>query len=156
MSAPVESMPLIEAEAVTSIAADLFATMVDGEPGHLEEWWGERPVVDDPLFTWIDIQGAAVTRVMLVAGRDTGERITRALLALPEGSAVQDEDFADAVGEVANVVGGNVKSLVMDSGTLTLPVVAHQAPSAPGATAIVDAWLSWRGAPVGVSLWVLA
>ncbi|WP_062138010.1 chemotaxis protein CheX [Demequina aestuarii] len=155
MSAATESAPIFEAEALMGIATDLFETMVDGEPGHLTLWWGEPPELEDSRFTWVDIQGQPATRVLLAASRETGEQLTRALLALPEGSAVGDEDFADAVGEVANVVGGNIKSMVPDGGALTLPSVAHAAPDAPGAIAIIDTYLSWRGAPLHVSLWAL-
>ncbi|MFN3865840.1 MAG: chemotaxis protein CheX [Demequina sp.] len=155
MSAPATSLAMIDADAVTCIATDLFTTMIDGEPGHLTPWWTQVPAVVEPRFTWIDIQGRVVTRVLLTAGRETGERLTRALLALPDDVGVDDADFADAVGELANVVGGNVKSLVTDSGALTLPVVAHTRPATDGASAIVDVWLNWRGAPLSVSLWAL-
>ena len=39
---------------------------------------------------------------------------------MDESESVSDADFADAVGEIANVVGGNIKSLVTNPGALTL------------------------------------
>lgn len=149
------AIPPYDVHAVTGIAADLFAAMVDGEPGHVELWSGERPAMANPLFTWIDIQGNISTRVMLAVEQETGERITRALLELPAQAPVEDADFADAVGEIANVVGGNLKSMAMNSGSLTLPQVSHQEPSVPGASVMIDVWLSWRSAPLSVSLWTL-
>lgn len=154
MSAPTATPPY-DADAVTSIAADLFAAMVDGESGHVGPWSAERPAMVSPLHTWIDIQGDLRFRVMLAVEQETGERITRALLQLPDGAAVADADFADAVGEIANVVGGNLKSMAMSSGTLTLPQVSHERPAMPSAELLMDVWLSWRSAPLSVSLWAL-
>ncbi len=154
MSAPAV-VPPYDADAVTSIAVDLFAAMVDGEPGFVEPWSGERPALENPLHTWIDIQGDVDLRVMLAVDQETGERITRALLQLPEESEVEDADFADAVGEIVNVVGGNLKSLAMDSGRLTLPQVSRERPPMPGAGVMIDVWLSWRSAPLSVGVWAM-
>lgn len=43
-------------------------------------------------------------------------------------------DVEDALGELANVVGGNVKGLLEDNGasTLSLPVVSHEVPTVAG------------------------
>lgn len=142
-------------EAVVSIATDVFTAMIDGEPGHVMPWLSGEPEFADPRYTWVDVHGDTVTRVLLTTGRETGEGITRALLALPEGSDVDDADLVDAAGELVNVVGGNVKSLVVDGGALTLPEVAHEAPAVAGASLIFESVMSWRGAPVSVSLWTL-
>ena len=80
--------------------------------------------------------------------------LTRALLAVPDDEAVSEADFVDAVGEIANVVGGNVKALVPDPGPLTLPQVAP-APPGDGATLLHRAQLVWRGHPLAISLWSL-
>lgn len=156
MTTHLELANAVTGEAVEAIAADVFATMIDGEPGHVMPWLGDQPHFTNPRFTWVDARGDVVTRVLLVTERETGERITRALLALPEDAEVEDADLVDAAGELVNVVGGNVKSLVVDGGALTLPIVAHEAPQADGATQIFETVMSWRGAPVSVSLWTLS
>ena len=145
----------VTAEAVEAIASDIFEAMVDGEPGHVTPWFGGEPSFTDPRYTWVDVRGGVVARVLLVTGRETGERITRALLGLPEDAEVEDADLVDAAGELVNVVGGNVKSLVIDGGALTLPTVAHEAPKTEGAAQIFETVMGWRGAPVSVSLWTL-
>ena len=73
---------LTDLDPILTIAQDLFTTMVDGEPGHLYPWMGEEPTLDDARYTWVDVSGPVVTRVMLMAGRETGEHLTRALLAM--------------------------------------------------------------------------
>ena len=155
MTNPASLLSTVTQEAVETIASDVFEAMIDGEPGHLMPWLGPAPEFDEPRYTWVDVRGETVTRVLLTTGRETGERITRALLALPADAAVDDADLVDAAGELANVVGGNVKSLVVDGGALTLPIVAHQEPTVTGATVILDATVSWRNTPVRVSLWTL-
>lgn len=155
MTIPATWGPLTDVDPVLTIAQDLFTTMIDGEPGHLYPWMGEAPVLDDARYTWVDVSGPVVTRVMLMAGRTTGEHLTRALLAMGDDETVSDADFADAVGELANVVGGNIKSLVTNPGSLTLPVVTHEAPDMSGGTRLIETYFGWKGAPLGVSLWAL-
>jgi len=155
MTIPATWEPLSDADSVLTIAQDLFSTMIDGEPGHLYPWMGERPTLEDPRFTWVDVAGSVATRVMLMAGRATGEQLTRSLLAMEESEPVSDADFADAVGEIANVVGGNVKSLVTNPGALTLPVVTHEEPDMSKDFCLLETYFGWRGAPLGVALWAL-
>jgi len=155
MTIPATWEPLSDVDPVLTIAQDLFATMIDGEPGHLYMWMGVDPELDDPRYTWVDVSGPVATRVMLMTGRETGEHLTRALLAMDDSDPVSDVDFADAVGEIANVVGGNVKSLVTNPGALTLPVVTHERPEMAGATCLLKTYFEWRGAPLGVGLWAL-
>jgi CheY-specific phosphatase CheX len=155
MTIPATWEPLTDVDPVLTIAQDLFATMIDGEPGHLYPWLGENPALDEARYTWVDVAGPIVTRVMLMTGRETGEKLTRSLLMMGEDEAVSDMDFADAVGELANVVGGNVKSLVTNPGALTLPVVTHEFPAMPNGAKLLETYFGWNGAPLGVSLWAL-
>lgn len=106
MTIPATGEPLTDAGPVLTIAQDLFSTMIDGEPGHLYPWMGESPLLEDARYAWVDVSGPVVTRVMPMAGRATGEQLTRALPQMDESEEVSDADFADAVGEIANVVGG--------------------------------------------------
>lgn len=143
MTIPATGEPLTDAGPVLTIAQDLFSTMIDGEPGHLYPWMGESPLLEDARYAWVDVSGPVVTRVMPMAGRATGEQLTRALPQMDESEEVSDADFADAVGEIANVVGGNIKSLVTNSGSLTLPVVTHEEPD------MSKAFVFWRRTLVG-------
>jgi len=155
MTIPATWEPLTDEDPVLTIAQDLFTTMIDGEPGHLYAWTGEPPVLEDPSYAWVDVSGPVETRVMLVTGRTTGEHLTRALLAMDESDVVSDADFADAIGEMANVVGGNVKSLVTNPGALSIPVVTHREPDMSHDVCLLETYFGWRGAPLGVSLWAI-
>ncbi|MFL6025057.1 MAG: chemotaxis protein CheX [Marmoricola sp.] len=80
------------------------------------------------------------------------EEVTRRMLAVQE---TLDEDVADAVGELVNMIGGNVKSLMPGPSVLSLPVVAAGRVARPSDTVEVcrlDA--SWAGTPLLVSVYV--
>lgn len=139
---------------VLVIAQDIFTAMIDGEPGGLVP--GHVPVSElvDPWHAWVDVRGDVAARAVVTAERGTCDAIARALLSMPDGEDVDRGDLVDAFGEIANVVGGNLKSLIPDSGALTLPQVAPEAPATDGVRAH-EVQLSWRGSPVVISLWNL-
>lgn len=141
------------ADEVVTIAEDVFTAMVDGEPGTVTLWSGdEAPAAD--THAWVDVVGPFHARALISMTATTADELARALLAMAPDEAVSDADLVDAVGEIANVVGGNVKALLPDGGALTLPRVSHVRPDADGALAH-EVTLSWRGAAVVISLWHL-
>jgi len=140
---------------ILTIADDVFTAMIDGEPGHVRPWaGGQPPAIEDPVHAWVDVDGAMPGRVLLTTEHETATHISRALLMLGEDAEVDDDDFRDAIGEVANVVGGNVKALVPDPGALSLPGVTRERPTTPG-TLLHEVDLDWRGRRLTVTLWHL-
>lgn len=142
------------AEHVLDIARDLFAALVDGEPGHVAEWGGAGVDLTEPVHAWVDITCAHPLRATVTTDRGTAADIARALLALAPDEAVTREDAEDTLGEMANVIGGNLEGLVARSAALTVPVVAR----GPVETAGRRAWerrLRWRDRPVVISMWQL-
>jgi len=140
------------ADHVVAITRDLFTAMVDGEPGELDELPGTAPVLTDSVRAWVEIRGDRALRTLVATGRLTAERITRALLDLEEHDDVAADDVGDALGEIANVIGGNVKGLLPDRSVLSLPVVAFGGPAPDGAPLWTRS-LQWREEPLVVSLW---
>ena len=64
---------------------------------------------------------------------------------------LDDEDVDDALGELANVVGGNVKAVLPGPSVLGLPEVgAAPEPGHPADICRVD--LLWRGQPLTISV----
>ncbi len=136
---------VIAGDDVYAIAEDLFAAMVDGVPGTLRPWDGPAPVWSDPVVGWVDLHGGWSGSAAVTTERTTAEGLARALLVLPDGEAVADDDLRDAFGEIANVVGGNVKSLLPVSGTLGLPQVTSAAPEPAGSVVVAQVLLDWGG-----------
>ena len=81
----------------------------------------------------------------------SADALARGMLALDEGDELEPVELSDVVGEFANIVGGNVKSLMPGPSTLSLPLVAHtvlEPPSDLHPQVTLD--LAWRDASVRV------
>jgi len=139
---------------VHAIAQEVFAAMVDGDLGLLLPWEGELPALDDALVAWVDLFGEWSGRAVLLTATDTAQELTRALLGLPDGEPVERADLDDAFGEIANVVGGNLKALLPHPGTLGLPQIGSDLPPLEGAVRALHLPLSWRGRLFVVDVWV--
>ncbi len=138
-------------ETVLAIADEVFTAMIDGEPGLLVPSFEPAEPPADATYAWVDVHGEHPGRVLLATEHDTAMLLTRALLMMGPDEPVSDADFVDAVGEIANVVGGNVKALVPDPGPLTLPQVSPL-PPADEALVLHEASFLWRGLPLTISL----
>jgi chemotaxis protein CheX len=139
---------LIDEATVESIAQDAWIALV-GEEEVLVPLPGEP--VSDPLSSWVDVVGPWTGSVVLTTGRRTAEELTRALLREDSPEVLEDEDVVDAFGEIANVVGGNVKAALPGSSGLSLPDVGEApAPRNPLDVCRVD--LLWRGETVSISV----
>lgn len=114
-----------------------------------------RPGPGDALAVGaVRISGAWDGWVTLEVPVAMARRVAAAMLGLAGGEPPAAADVSDAVGELANIIGGNVKSLLPAPCTLGLPVVADDI------GAVVDrgselcrADLSWDDAAVCVRVW---
>lgn len=136
---------------VCAIAAEIFAALVDGEEGSLAPWQGPLPTTAHDVAAWVDVHGPWTGRASLETSSDAAAELARALLRLAPGTAVAKEDLVDALGEVANVLGGNVKALLPQYGTLGLPQVAGRLPEEGRAVQRVP--LAWRGHSLVLTVW---
>ncbi|RMI12592.1 chemotaxis protein CheX [Cellulomonas triticagri] len=144
----------VEHDQVYAIAEEVFSAMIDGEPGYLRPWDGELPVAAEPLVAWVDVHGELAGRAAVTTDLETAHELTRALLGMGADEPVGPEDLNDAFGEVANVVGGNVKALLPTQGSLSLPVVATVLPEVPGTSLTHELRLDWRGRSIVVVVWL--
>ncbi len=145
-------MTPIAADEVYAIAGDLFSAMVDGETGTLTPWPHDAPADEHDVVAWVDVHGPWTGRASLETSSGTACDLTRALLRIPAGTPVTDDDLVDALGEVANVVGGNVKALLPDHGTLGLPQVGGALPADAGHP-VQRVPLGWRGRSLVLTVW---
>ena len=139
---------LMDAGTVQAIADEAWTALV-GLDEILVPLPGELP--PDPLSAWVDVVGPWTGSVVLTAGRQTAAELTRALLGEAAPELLDYEDVADAFGEIANVLGGNVKAALPGPSALSLPQVGN-APSVrnPGDLCRID--VLWRGQPVAISV----
>src|SRR4051812_50193512 len=109
---------LIDEPTIQSIAEDAWTALV-GEDEILLPIPGELP--GDVVSSWVDVVGPWTGSVVLTTGRETAAGLTRALLGEAAPQVLEDEDVVDAFGEIANVVGGNIKASLPGHSALSLP-----------------------------------
>ncbi|WNV75568.1 chemotaxis protein CheX [Geodermatophilus sp. DSM 44513] len=139
---------LIDEATVEAIAGEAWVALV-GEDELLLPVPGDLPA--DTLSAWVDVVGPWTGSVVLTTGRQTAADLTRALLAEAAPELLDHEDVADAFGEIANVVGGNVKAALPGASTLGLPEVGP-APAVRNSEDVCRIDVLWRGQPLAVSV----
>ncbi|MCF6506800.1 chemotaxis protein CheX [Blastococcus sp. MG754426] len=139
---------LIDPATVEAIAAEAWVALI-GEDEVLVPLPGELPV--DIVSSWVDVVGPWTGSVVLTTARSTAEELSRALLRDTAPAVLDDEDVADAFGEIANVVGGNVKAALPGPSALSLPQVGN-APLVRNPADVCRLDLLWRGEPVAISV----
>ena len=144
--APLSIADLIDEATVQSIAQEAWSALV-GDDEFLVPLPGGPP--DDALSSWVAVAGPWTGTVVLTCARATAEQLARELLKEHAPPVIDDEDIADALGELANVVGGNVKAVLPGPSALGLPEVGV-APVAGSDTCRVD--LLWRGQSLTISV----
>jgi chemotaxis protein CheX len=138
---------LIDEATVLSIAEEAWVALV-GEDEPLVPVPGELPA--DALSSWVDVVGPWTGSVVLSTGAQTAAELTRALLGDYAPDLLEYEDVADAFGEIANVVGGNVKAVLPGPSALSLPEVGNP-PAVRNPADVVRIDVLWRGQPVSIS-----
>lgn len=139
---------LIDEATVQSIAEDAWIALV-GEDELLVPLPGKLP--PDVISSWVDVVGPWTGTVVLTAGRQTAADLTRALLGDASPEILDHEDVADAFGEIANVVGGNVKAALPGPSGLSLPEVGD-APAVRNPADLCRVDVLWRGEPLSISV----
>ena len=137
---------LIDEATIQSIAQEAWSALV-GEDEFLVPLPGGLP--DDAVSSWVDVRGPWNGAVVITTGRSTAEQLSRELLKEHAPPVLDDEDIEDGLGELANVVGGNVKAVLPGPSALGLPEVGS-APAAGPDTCRVD--LLWRGQSLTISV----
>jgi len=139
---------LMDEATIQSIAEDTWIALV-GEDEVLVPLPGELP--GDVVSSWVDVVGPWTGTVVLTTGRETAADLTRALLGEHAPTELEDEDIVDAFGEIANVVGGNVKAALPGPSALSLPDVGA-APAVRNPADLCRIDVLWRGEPLSISV----
>ena len=101
----------------------------------------------------VSISGGWDATVTVELSAPVALSLTRTMLGLDDADETEDGDVADAVGELVNMVGGNVKSLMPGPSALSLPAVAAGRAAHPSGAAEVARFDGvWAGEPVRVAV----
>lgn len=112
------------------------------------------PQSEAVLAACIQISGAWNGVVTLHCSRALARQVAEMMFGL-EGDSVAKEDMNDSLGELVNMVGGGVKSLLPETCVLSLPTVVEGDDftiSIPGTSLVQQAAFQSQGEPVLVAL----
>jgi chemotaxis protein CheX len=117
---------------------------------------GEPFPADAAWSAAVSVAGGWDATVTVELSAPVALSLTGTMLGLDESEEPADADVADAVGELVNMVGGNVKSLMPGPSVLSLPAVAAGRAAHPsGATEVARFDAVWAGEPVRVAVHVI-
>jgi chemotaxis protein CheX len=137
-------------EELTAIVGDVWSSFIGEapEPFYVENNAAGTDVVSGTVSITGTWQGHVVVDVTPAAAT----LIAAAFLSLDDPAEVAADDISDALGELVNMVGGNVKSLAPSPSALSLPLVVHGGASAPDTTSICRTTVLWNGEPIVVTV----
>lgn len=144
------------------VSADDLAEMVEQVWMSYLDPEGVSPLIptydeDQPseVYSSVSITGSWTGHVVYASSDAAARRAAAAFLAM-EADEVSPEDLSDVLGELANIVGGNVKAMLPPGCFLSLPQVVLAPESTtryPNAIRISGVYGLWEGEPVNVSIW---
>jgi chemotaxis protein CheX len=107
------------------------------------------------VHSTVSITGSWHGHLVYASSRDAAKKAAAAFLAM-EPDEVGQEDISDVLGELANIVGGNVKAMLPAGCFLSLPTVVLAPDTAsyyPAAERISGLYGIWDNEPVSISMW---
>ena len=107
------------------------------------------------VHSTVSITGSWHGHLVYASSRLAAQKAAAAFLAM-EPDEVSQDDISDVLGELANIVGGNVKAMLPPGCFLSLPTVVLAPDTAsyyPAAERISGLYGSWDGESVSISMW---
>lgn len=132
----------VDVDALWSITNDVWTTFVSEEAVVLS-LDAMPPLAPSDVSSRVAILGDAVGSVVVRCDRPSAIALARRLFDLAQDATPDEDDIADALGELANIVGGNVKSLGLGESSLTLPSVGASADVEVGDVLMCAAEVIW-------------
>ena len=116
------SNPLIQSEQLTQMVDDLFNTMLSMPVNSAEK---SDELAQNSMNATVVIEGDWCAQLHVFATKKFASLAACAMFGL-EPAEISDEEVSDALGEVANVIGGNAKGIVDKDCSLSLPCVGGE------------------------------
>jgi chemotaxis protein CheX len=142
---------LVTADQMTGIAQDVWSSFLqlDLEPTE------DVPLPGRTMTGCVHVSGEWQGSVFLQCSAEHAQGAAEAMFAADPGS-LSDDEISDALGELTNMVGGNIKSLLPAPSSLSVPSVAageSYTIRVPGAVLIETVALTCSAGPVHITLW---
>ncbi|HET7486351.1 MAG TPA: chemotaxis protein CheX [Acidimicrobiales bacterium] len=138
---------------IRDIVSNIFSSLLD-LPVEATASAPERPIHSHAYTSSVQITGAWEGAVSVECSEPLARTMTEAMFGMEKGEAAKEE-ILDAVGEVANVAGGNVKALLPSPAVLSIPSVTEGVDyvvKMPGTTAVNHVGFSCDGEPLVVTV----
>jgi chemotaxis protein CheX len=110
-------------ESISGIAGTVFQTMLGMEIAPAEADWTPDP---EAVVAQVQLTGVWNGAVVLETSKEQAREFAGAFLSCPAPPDV-DGDVRDVMGELANMIGGNLKSTMAHGATLSSPQVTEGA-----------------------------
>jgi chemotaxis protein CheX len=151
------AVDLPSAEDICVLVGDVWASFLGDEIIPLDTdapTMANQPPEMHEVIASVSIAGAWSGHLVLGLARTGATAVAGAMFGSEEGD-VSSEELADAVGELGNIIAGNIKSMLPEPSTLSLPQVVFDAQSfaLPSARVRVSTVLGWNANSIIVSLW---
>jgi len=148
------SEPVVTESDLAEMAGQVWVSYLDPE--------GVSPLVQNgevkqltEVHSTVSITGSWHGHLVYACSVQAATKAAAAFLAM-EPDEVSQEDISDVLGELANIVGGNVKAMLPTGCFLSLPTVVLAPDTAsyyPAAERISGLYGTWAGEPVSISMW---
>jgi chemotaxis protein CheX len=143
-------MTLLSSETIADLTQEVWNALLAEDRGPLVP----DEVTGEDVVAVVTISGEWSGTVCVSCSRLAARNAASAMFGL-EDAELTAEEIDDAVGELVNVVGGNIKSLVPGPSVLGLPTVLEGSPvQLPTHLELAhEVRFSWIAEPVVVSVW---
>jgi chemotaxis protein CheX len=143
------TLTLLAGQDLHAIAGDLWASYLGDDP---------LPSVPGLLVPEVSATVSIVGEwngLVVVGTSARGARLVGSVLLEIDDSELSEGDVNDAFGELVNIIGGNVKSVLPGPSSLSLPLVSAGAVavSERGAEIVAEAAVEWRGEQYEITVW---
>ncbi len=153
---------VLTVQVITELARDTWTSLLADEHGLLPRHPGgdsasgsdEAPGSDEAIAATVHISGEWNGTACLSCSTAAGRRAAAVMFEM-EDEDLTAAEVSDAVGELINVVGGNIKGLLPNPTTLSLPAVHHGADfELPGHLELaLEVRFTWIDEPVMFTVW---
>ena len=146
--------PMVRAADLAEMVGQVWVSYLDPE--------GISPLISTgdesqpaEVHSSVSITGAWTGHLVFASSAVGARRAAAAFLSVAPAE-VTPADVTDVLGELANIVGGNVKAMLPAGCSLSLPRVVLRPAAAisyPDARRVAGLYGVWLGEPVSVSMW---
>lgn len=113
---------IVSDEDLFTLAETVWSSVLGLELARADDVEGK--IGDTTITSCVQITGDWEGAVTIACSHSLAAKLTAAMFQM-EPAELSDEEIRDAMGEVANMTGGNVKGMAPGNNTLTLPTVSE-------------------------------